>query len=304
MLSRISFLGAWLIVIKLLLFTGSAGAEDIRSRCEAAMDHAARKYSKCLLLANSQYAQHGNPIKSQIDQKRCLARFDRRTTRAMSSYGADPCTSADLALALADRRVSYAEGIATTTLRGLRHLAASRQVPGVCADLEPPDWACVGCEYPEKNFIGHDIPARVKLGELYLDALKPGDLEEDLAAVMEGPDWYLKGLFGDDWPNGLTPESDLADLCWHYNSFMQKRSFTWVVRDKERNYLGCAYYFPKQRDKGATPAEDAQAYAWIRFGSKDSPETQRFYDNFKDWVNSPIWPNLNVQFYTPDNKQP
>ena len=304
MLSRISFLGAWLIVIKLLLFTGSAGAEDIRSRCEAAMDHAARKYSKCLLLANSQYAQHGNPIKSQIDQKRCLARFDRRTTRAMSSYGADPCTSADLALALADRRVSYAEGIATTTLRGLRHLPESRQVPGVCADLEPPDWACVGCEYPEKNFIGHDIPARVKLGELYLDALKPGDLEEDLAAVMEGPDWYLKGLFGDDWPNGLTPESDLADLCWHYNSFMQKRSFTWVVRDKERNYLGCAYYFPKQRDKGATPAEDAQAYAWIRFGSKDSPETQRFYDNFKDWVNSPIWPNLNVQFYTPDNKQP
>ncbi len=158
MLSRIPFLGSWLIVLTLLPFAGSAGAEDIRPRCSAAMDRAARHYSKCLLLANSHYARHGNAKEFENQQQRCLTRFDRRTTRAMSSYDADQCTSADLAIALADRRVSYAEGIATTSLRGLRHLRASGQVPSVCADLEPPDWACVGCEYPRRISLNTIFP--------------------------------------------------------------------------------------------------------------------------------------------------
>ena len=49
MLSRIPFLEPWLIVLTLLLFAGSAGAEDIRPRCKATLGHAAEDYSECPL---------------------------------------------------------------------------------------------------------------------------------------------------------------------------------------------------------------------------------------------------------------
>ena len=48
MLSRIQPLGSCLIVLALLLFAGSAAAQDVSPRCEAAMDRAAGGYSRCL----------------------------------------------------------------------------------------------------------------------------------------------------------------------------------------------------------------------------------------------------------------
>ena len=45
MLSRIQSLGFFLIVLTLLLFAGSVGAEDVSPRCEAMMDRAAGHYS-------------------------------------------------------------------------------------------------------------------------------------------------------------------------------------------------------------------------------------------------------------------
>ena len=41
MLSRIQSLGSCLIVLTLLLFAGSAAAQDVSPRCEAAMEHPA-----------------------------------------------------------------------------------------------------------------------------------------------------------------------------------------------------------------------------------------------------------------------
>ena len=41
MLSRIQCLGSCLIVLTLLLFAGSAAAQDVSPRCEAAIDRAA-----------------------------------------------------------------------------------------------------------------------------------------------------------------------------------------------------------------------------------------------------------------------
>ncbi len=113
MLSRIQSLGSCLVVLTLLLFAGSAGAQDVSPRCEAAMDRAAGHYGKCLLSADASNARHKNPTKLANRQTRCETRFDRRTSRAVSRYGADECTSPDLVAALADRTVTCAEGVAT-----------------------------------------------------------------------------------------------------------------------------------------------------------------------------------------------
>ena len=113
MLSRIQSLGSCLIVLTLLLFADSAGAQDVSPRCEAAMDRAAGHYSKCLLSADASYARHENATKLANRQTRCETRFDRRTTRAITRHGADACPSSDLVAAMEDRTVTYAEGVAT-----------------------------------------------------------------------------------------------------------------------------------------------------------------------------------------------
>jgi hypothetical protein len=113
MLSRIQLLGFSLIILTLLLFAGSTAAQDLSPHCEAAMDRAAGDYSQCLLRADASYARHENASKLENRQARCETRFDRRTRRAISRHGADACPSSDLVTAMADRTVSYAEGIAT-----------------------------------------------------------------------------------------------------------------------------------------------------------------------------------------------
>ena len=113
MLSRIQSLGSCLIVLAVLLFAGSASAQDVSPRCEAAMDRAAGHYSKCLLSADASYARHDNATKLENRQARCETRFDRRTSRAIHRHGEDECPSSDLVAAMEGRTVTYAEGIAT-----------------------------------------------------------------------------------------------------------------------------------------------------------------------------------------------
>ena len=113
MFSRIHSLASCLIILVVLLFAGSAGAQDVSLRCEAAIDRAAGHYSQCLLSADASYARHGNPTKLENRQARCETRFDRRTSRAIARHGADECTSTELVAALADRTVTCAEGVAT-----------------------------------------------------------------------------------------------------------------------------------------------------------------------------------------------
>jgi len=113
MLSRIQLFGSCLIVVTLLLFAGSAAAQDVSPRCEAAIDRAAGHYSKCLLSADASYARHENLSKLENHQARCERRFERRTNRAINRHGADECASADLVAAIADRTVTYAQGAAT-----------------------------------------------------------------------------------------------------------------------------------------------------------------------------------------------
>ena len=123
MLSRIQSLASCLIVLTLLLFAGSASAQDVSPRCEAAIDRAAGHYSKCLLSADASYARHENATKLANRQARCETRFERRTSRAFSRYGADECTSTALVAALADRTVTCAEGV---SIEAAGERAASR----------------------------------------------------------------------------------------------------------------------------------------------------------------------------------
>lgn len=110
MRSRIPSLGFWLMVLTLLLFGGTAVAQNVSPLCEAAMDHAAGHYSQCLLRADAHYARHGNATKLENSQTRCETRFDRRTRGAEKRHGVESCTA--FIPQIAHRTVWYAENAA------------------------------------------------------------------------------------------------------------------------------------------------------------------------------------------------
>ena len=80
-----------LITFTVCLWAGLAGAGDVASKCEAAMDRAAGRYSKCLLGADARNAKKENASKLAKRQARCDAHFERDTNRAIDRYGADAC---------------------------------------------------------------------------------------------------------------------------------------------------------------------------------------------------------------------
>ena len=54
------------------------------------------------------------------------------------------------------------------------------------------------------------------------------------------------------------------DLAWHEREFALKRSFSWIVRNLQGKYIGCAYLFPNQGRRVL-----AKVVTWIRSSCPD-----------------------------------
>jgi hypothetical protein len=117
---------------------------------------------------------------------------------------------------------------------------------------------------PHPDFADDAPPRSADLGAFRLAPLGPDVTEEDFAAVT-GSVGVLRGLFGNDWPDGLTLEEDRIDLAWHEREFTLARSFAWVLRDGGGVYLGCAYVFPAPGERGR-----GQVFMWL----VETPERQ------------------------------
>jgi len=111
---------------------------------------------------------------------------------------------------------------------------------------------------PHPDFEDVDLPRFAELPGFRLTPLSPEAVEEDYQAVVSSAG-VLTGLFGSDWPLGLTLEDNRIDLAWHDREFTARRSFAWIVRDADGSYLGCAYIYPEIGMRGR-----AEIVTWIR----------------------------------------
>ena len=102
---------------------------------------------------------------------------------------------------------------------------------------------------PHPDFAETTLPRNANLGIFRLAPLSPESAEEDFAAVS-GSARVLIGQFGNDWPSGLTEEENRIDLAWHEREFTLCRSFSWILRDADSAYLGCAYVYPEPGARG------------------------------------------------------
>lgn len=131
---------------------------------------------------------------------------------------------------------------------------------------------------PHPDFADTELPREARLPSFLLTPLAPAVAEEDFEAVTSSL-LVLKGVFGDDWPEGLTLEANRIDMGWHEREFTAKRSFAWVFRDHAEAYLGCAYIYPAIARRGS-----AQVITWVRDLTDRLGVIERFNGEFAEWI--------------------
>jgi hypothetical protein len=128
--------------------------------------------------------------------------------------------------------------------------------------------------------------------EFTLRKLTVADLDKDYAAVMSSAE-HLRGVFGpgDDWPEGLTRELDLADLGWHEVEFERRTSFTYTVVDPEDSIcLGCVYIV-----KSGIPDHDALCILWVTSNAYGAGLDTKLFAAVQEWMRE-SWPFENVGY--------
>ena len=111
---------------------------------------------------------------------------------------------------------------------------------------------------PHPDFEGRPPPKAANLGAFNLRVLSPKDVEEDYRVVVDS-EHVLYGLFGSEWPRGLTLEQNYDDLKRHEREFESEYAFAWIIRSADGSYLGCAYFDPTPDLPG-----EGKVYTWIR----------------------------------------
>ena len=131
---------------------------------------------------------------------------------------------------------------------------------------------------PHPDFADKAPPRSADLGAFRLTPLAPDAAEEDFAAVTRSAP-VLRGLFGGNWPDGLTLAENRIDLAWHEREFTLSRSFSWILRDASGGYLGCAYVFPDPGARGR-----GLVFLWLAHSPDRLENLHRFQPLLADWL--------------------
>jgi len=147
---------------------------------------------------------------------------------------------------------------------------------------------------PHPEFADAQIPAQAAIGAFRLSMLTPEDADEDFAAISASIP-VLQGVFGDDWPKGLTLDRNRADLARHQREFEARFAFSWIIRSRDGAYLGCAYFRP-------TPSAMRQGRAahWIMDRPDRLELLSEFGIAFRPWLGRFLPQDYEMTWYCND----
>ena len=98
----------------------------------------------------------------------------------------------------------------------------------------------------------------------------------------------------------VTTDFNFVDLVWHECEFREGDSFSYVLRDADGGYLGCAYLYPLGRRSELTESlarHDVDVSWWVTADAYEAGYYQRAYDGLQRWViedfpfTNPYWSN-------------
>jgi len=107
---------------------------------------------------------------------------------------------------------------------------------------------------------------RLTYEDLVATAITRDDLADDVRGINESLE-LIQRTRGGGWPTEpVTEEFNFVDVVWHELEFRDGYSFTYVVRDTEGGYVGCAYLYPMGRRTELTEAllrHDVDVSWWV-----------------------------------------
>jgi hypothetical protein len=130
-------------------------------------------------------------------------------------------------------------------------------------------------------------------GTFRLRILGPDLLAKDYEAYMSSVEYLKGGCWGPDdmWPEGVTVEYALLDVCYTKMSYLMRKSFTYAVLDPdERLEVGCIYILPSEK-----LGYDAEVRTWVRRSEADKGFDRPLFEWARGWVESD-WPFENVAY--------
>ena len=139
----------------------------------------------------------------------------------------------------------------------------------------------------------HAAPRRFSLGEFHFSVLGPDCADEDFRAVTSS-EAHLSGLFGSDWPKGLTWDRNLADLQRHAREFDENFAFAWVVRNPTGGYLGCVYLHPEGLERLARTV-----FVWLQVSESSVERVADLVQRLKGWMPEAGYDPERYTFITP-----
>jgi hypothetical protein len=91
---------------------------------------------------------------------------------------------------------------------------------------------------------GFSAPTELSYEDLVARAITREDLHDDVRGINASIE-LIQTKRGGSWPTGpVSEEFNFVYVVWHELEFLEGSSFTYVVRDTEGGYLGCAYLYP------------------------------------------------------------
>jgi hypothetical protein len=136
-----------------------------------------------------------------------------------------------------------------------------------------------------------DVPRELVTPRFRLEPLGPEHNVPDHAAWTSSID-HIRATpgFGGSWPpaDGMTLESNLADLQRHAEDFVQRRGFTFTVIETDGDVIGCVYIYPSRKDPDVT---DVRSWVSADRAELDLP----LYEAVSAWL-AARWPFTNVDY--------
>lgn len=136
-------------------------------------------------------------------------------------------------------------------------------------------------------------PRSFSLGEFHFSVLGVDCVDEDFQAVTSS-EAHLAGLFGSDWPKGLTWDRNFSDLQRHAREFDENSAFAWVVRNPTGGYLGCVYLQPESHAKFPSTV-----YLWLQVSESSAERVADLVQRLKGWMPGAGYDPEQYSFVTP-----
>ena len=147
---------------------------------------------------------------------------------------------------------------------------------------------------------GFAPPERLVHEDVVATVLGREDLDDDVQGINSSLE-LIRRTRGGDWPEEpVTPEFNFVDLVWHECEFREGFSFSYVLRDADGAYLGCAYLYPMGRRTELTEAlvrHDVDVSWWVTAAAYEAGYYEMVYDGLRRWViedlpfTDPYWSN-------------